>query len=67
MHAATLDRSSRLRRVRRVLRDHKAHSTMAIIRAARVCAVNSIVAELRQNGLDIRCQRRGDAWYYRLA
>jgi len=27
----------------------------------------SIVAELRQNGYDIDCQRRGDKWFYRHA
>jgi hypothetical protein len=48
-----------------VLSDGREHSTLEIIQSAQVCAVNSIVAELRANGCDIRCQRRGDTWFYR--
>jgi hypothetical protein len=66
MHAAKLSRSPRLRRVGLVLSDGREHSTLEIIQSAQVCAVNSIVAELRANGLDIRCQRRGGVWFYRL-
>jgi hypothetical protein len=39
---------------------------MDIIRNANVCAVNSIISELRQNGINISCQRRGSNWYYTL-
>jgi hypothetical protein len=66
MNAATLSRSERLKRVRKFLSDGKAHSTLEIIRKANVCAVSSIVAELRCNGSRIDCQRKGDRWYYRL-
>ena len=66
MHAATLDRSSRLQRLRAVLRDRKAHSTRDLVRKAHICAVNSAVAELRENGMDIACKRKGGTWYYRL-
>jgi hypothetical protein len=41
-------------------------TTLDIIKSANVCAVNSIIAELRQNGFDIDCQRRGDKWFYKL-
>ena len=67
MHAAQLSNSERLQRVLDFLRDKQPHSTLEIVRKAKVCAVNSIIAELRANGFDINCQRRGDRWYYRMA
>jgi hypothetical protein len=66
MNAASIERSERLRRVLEVLSDGAEHSTYEIVQAAQVCAVNSIVAELRVNGCRIRCQRRQDRWYYTL-
>ena len=71
MHAASLGRSPRLQRVHALLRDGSEHSTLEIISAARVCAVNSIVAELRANGLHILCRQirspTGErTWLYRL-
>ena len=67
MHAANLANSKRLLRVRDFLKDGKWHSTMEIIRKAKVCAVSAITSELRANGLNIECERRGDRWYYRAA
>ena len=67
VNAAQLTRSDRLKRVKVFLSDHRPHSTLEIVKKARVCAVNSIVAELRANGIDIECQRRGDRWYYTLS
>lgn len=66
MNAAQLAKSDRLRRVKTFLSDHKPHSTLEIVSKANVCAVNSIVAELRANGVPIKCQRRGDRWYYEM-
>ena len=66
MHAANIKNSDRLKRVASVLRDRKEHSTMDIIKAASVCAVNSIISELRANGWVIDCTRRMDVWYYKL-
>ncbi len=66
MNAARLAKSDRLQRVKKLLSDHKPHSTLDIFRKAKVCAVSSIVSELRVNGLDIKCKRMGDVWYYRL-
>ena len=66
MHAATVDRSNRLKRLWGVLRDRKSHSTRDLMRKAHICAVSACVSELRQNGLDIACQRKGGTWYYRL-
>ena len=67
MNAAKLNKSDRLQRVLEFLRDKRPHSTLEIVRKAKVCAVNSIIAELRANGIDISCQRRADRWYYRMA
>jgi hypothetical protein len=67
MHSAKLAKSSRLQRVLKVLSDGNQHTTRQIIRKAAVCAVNSIVAELRANGLTIECERRNNLWYYWLA
>lgn len=70
MHAAALD-SPRLQRVLAVLRDGEEHSTRDLVVAARVCAVNSIVAELRARGVDVTCRVApgadgGRVWLYRL-
>jgi len=61
MHAAKMDDSPRLQRVRRLLDDGGWYGTREIVRVADVCAVNSIIAELRANGLEIvtRCVGRG--------
>lgn len=64
MHAARLGHSERLQRVRTLLADGVPRSTMEIIRGAKVCAVNSIAAELRHNGVPVACQRVGDIWLY---
>ncbi len=67
MNSANLEKSERLQRTLAVLKDGKPHSTMDIIAQAQVCAVNSIAAELRENGYPVLCERRGSAWYYQLA
>jgi hypothetical protein len=60
MHNARLERSDRLRRVLNLLLLGP-HTTWQISREAGVCAVNSIIAELRANGIPVncRCLRRG--------
>lgn len=67
MHAASIERSERLQRVLWLLLDEQWHTTMEIVEGARVCAVNSIIAELRANGIEIetRCMGRG-VYAYRL-
>ena len=72
MNAARLDRSARLQRVCALLADGREYSTLEIVQRARVCAVNSIVAELRDNGLSIDCRQvhppeGGRLWLYRLS
>lgn len=66
MNAARLTRSDRLKRVKEFLADCRPHSTLEIVQQAQVCAVNSIVAELRANGVPIKCERRADRWYYQM-
>ena len=71
MHAARLGSSARLQRVHDLLSSGLEYSTLDILRLARVCAVNSIVAELRHGGAEIECRqsvtRRGKrVWLYRM-
>lgn len=66
MHAASINASQRLQRVLTLLADGREYSTLDIVMAAGVCAVNSCISELRANGYDVACRRVGDVWYYRL-
>ena len=70
MHGASLERSPRLQRVLEILLDGREASTLEIALGARVCAVNSCVAELRENGFSIHCRQSSDSgervWLYRL-
>ena len=69
---ARLSTSKRLQRVHKLLSDGGEHSTLEICIRASVCAVNSIVAELRAQGADIRCRQirspeTGEQlWVYRM-
>lgn len=64
MHHARLTKSERLQRVLKLLKTGRRLTTWQISRLAKVCAVNSIVSELRANGVAIRCWRSGDRWFY---
>ena len=66
MNAASLDKSQRLQRVEKFLSDGLFHSTRDIVMGAQVMAVSAAISELRVNGRDIRCIRRGDIWMYRM-
>lgn len=57
MHAAPLT-SARLTRVRLLLADGRPHSTRDIARRTHVLAISACVAELRQHGAEIICERR---------
>jgi hypothetical protein len=61
IHAATVEGSERLQKVLDLLRQYKERTTLQIIMGAGVCAVNSIIAELRENGylINCRCVARG--------
>lgn len=69
MHAAKINDSPRLQKVLNYLRYHGARTTMEIALGCKVCAVNSIIAELRENGYTVDCQavkgQRG-VYQYRL-
>lgn len=58
---ARIDASERLQRVLALISDGRWHSTREIVMAADVCAVNSIIHELRCNGYDVasRCAGKG--------
>ena len=66
MNAATLEKSDRLQRVFNLLSKGGEYTTLDIIKKAGVCAVNSIISELRENGYQITCQRRANKWFYRM-
>ena len=70
-HHANLSSSERLQLVYRLLSDGAERSTYELSRLADVRAVNSIVSELRANGLIIECRQavasHGERiWLYRL-
>jgi hypothetical protein len=66
MHSAKLKNSARLKRVFNLLISGNEYTTRQIVRKADVCAVNTCIDELRDNGLDIKCVRRGSLWFYRM-
>ena len=57
MSAARIQRSKRLQRVHALLLDGVERSTVEIVQAADVCAVNSCIHELRENGAIIECHQ----------
>lgn len=58
MHHATLKSSPRLQRALRALQAANGEiSTMELIKEAGICAVNSVIAELRANGAEINCRQ----------
>jgi hypothetical protein len=66
MNSANIENSERLQRVYKLLAKGGEYTTLDIIYKAGVCAVNSIVSELRANGYDIQCERRANKWFYRM-
>ncbi len=65
MHAGKLEKSQRLQRVAKLLKDGKPHSTLDIINRAKACAISAAVSELRANGMTVDCWRSGGIWYYK--
>ena len=53
---AKLATSKRLQRLLKFLSDCKPHTTKEIFVGANICAVNTAVDELRENGFDIPCK-----------
>ena len=71
MHSARFKRSPRLQRVHALLSDGVEHSTLEISIRAEVCAVNSCISELRDQGAEIHCRQiRSQCgerlWLYRM-
>jgi len=66
MNAARIATSPRLQRVDQFLSDGLWHSTREIIQGAQVCAVNSCIAELRQNDRHIVGHWKSKVFYYRM-
>ncbi len=58
MHAANLDKSERLQRFIEALKTGP-KTTRELIEATGLCAINSIAAELRQNGIKVDCTYKG--------
>lgn len=59
MHFARLNTSDRLQRALAVLKDAGGEiSTLELSRKARVCAVSSVISELRRNGAVIDCRQQ---------
>ena len=56
-HAADLATSPRLQRVYDLLKRGGEWSTREIIEAADVCCPNTVVFELRENGINVQCTR----------
>jgi hypothetical protein len=57
-HFARLSSSPRLRRALRVLQAaNGALTTYELMRKAKICAVSSVVSELRNNGAEITCRQ----------
>ena len=71
MHYGRLKTSPRLQRALHALqRANGELSTMELAKRARICAVNSVIAELRANGAEITCRTAHDGkqrrWFYTL-
>lgn len=71
MNYGRLATSPRLQRALRALQRAEGEiSTMELARRARICAVNSVVAELRRNGAKINCRQVTEGkkrrWFYTL-
>lgn len=63
IHYAKFAKSVRLQRLLEYLLDGNGHTTLDIILGADICAVNSAVCELRENGFDIHCTPTRPAVY----
>ncbi len=66
IHYAKIENSPRLQRVHELLKTGLEYSTMEIIKKANVCAVNTIITELRRNGLTIMTRQRNKVFFYKL-
>jgi len=58
MNYAKYESSDRLQRLLEFLIDGQPHTTKEIFTGADICAVNSAVDELRENGFDVPCIKK---------
>lgn len=58
-HYARVSHSKRLQRLLSVLSDGGWHTTLDLVKKAKICAVNTAVHELRQNGYGVECKCMG--------
>jgi len=65
-HAASVEKSPRLQRLKSYLHGGLWHSTRDIMHSAHICAVSTAVSELRSNGMTIETRRDNRVWYYRM-
>ena len=64
IHYARLESSARLQRTLAVLKRGGCFTTRQLMHEADICAVNTAVDELRENGFDVQCARKGNTWKY---
>ena len=67
MHFADISSSTRLQRILKVLQKGGKFTTRDLIRKSGQCAINSIVSEIRANGIAVECERVKNRWYYWLS
>ena len=66
MNHARFETSDRLQKTLEYLIDGKPRSTREIMHGADICAVNSAVDELRENGFDVPCIKKSRPAIYQL-
>lgn len=66
MNYARYATSARLQRLLLFLADGKPHTTRQIGLGADICAVNSAIDELRENGFDVPCIKKSRPAIYQL-
>ena len=66
IHYARFIKSKRLQRLLALMLDGQVRTTLEIIQAADICAVNSAVCELRRNGFPLYCINHSKPAQYQL-
>lgn len=66
IHFARYENSYRLQRFLELMLDGQKHTTLDIIHATDICAVNSAACELRENGFHLECIQKTRPAIYQL-
>lgn len=66
MNYARFESSKRLQRLLEYMLDGQPHTTREISDGADICAVNSAVDELRENGFDLPCIKKSRPAIYQI-